>query len=91
MSLVETEELEGKADVVGMHRMGESLCVSCWIAQLLRCRGVNGTASFCQVREGGGHFGKEGRKGSLRLGTRLFTDQPVCGVLPTPIPGNLRA
>lgn len=91
VSLVGTEVLERKADVVGMHRMGGSLGVSCWIAQLLRCRGVNGTSSFCQVREGGGQFGKEERKGSLRRGTRLLTDQRVCGGLPTPIPGNQRA
>lgn len=81
--------IRGKGGCCGNAPNGRvSLCVSCWIAQLLRCRGVNGTASFCQVREGGGHFGREGRKGSLRRGTRLFTDQPVCGVLPTPIPGN---
>lgn len=57
--------------------------------QLLDCSappvlGVSRAVSFCQVREGGGHYGKEGRKGSLKRGARLRTDQPVCTGLPLP-------
>lgn len=48
--------------------------------------GVSGIASFCQVRQGGGHCGKKGKKGSLRRGTRLFIDQPICSGTPPPIP-----
>lgn len=33
------EASEGKADVMGMYLMGGCLGVSCWIAQLLLCRG----------------------------------------------------
>jgi hypothetical protein len=59
---------------MGMYLLGRSLgcqLLDCSAAPML---GMSGEASFCQVREGGEHYGKEGRKGSLRRGTRLLTD-----------------
>lgn len=82
MFLGRAEESEGKADVIGSNgRVSGCQLLDCSAAPML---GVSGTVSFCQVREGGRYCRKEGRKRSLRRGTHLFTDQPICSGFPAP-------
>lgn len=85
VSLGRDRRIRGKSGCYGNAPNGRvSGCqlLDCSAAPML---GVSGAANFCQVREGGGHCGNEGRKGSLRRGSRLFTDRPICSELPAPL------